>query len=63
MSKWQKIDNAPKDGRWVLVTWKGSPHRMEAMRYDENGDWQWWEGDVTNNPPTHWMPLPKAPEN
>lgn len=59
---WQPIETAPKDGRWVLVTWIGHPSRCEAMRYDEGGDWQWWEGDTATNPPTHWMPLPAAPK-
>jgi len=60
--KWEPIDTAPKDGRWVLVTWTGQPHRCEAMKYVESGEWMWWEGDTTTKPPTHWQPLPAPPQ-
>lgn len=58
--EWQPIESAPKDGRWVLTTWLGQPHRCEAMRY-EAGDWYWFEGDCTTVAPTHWRPLPNPP--
>ena len=36
--EWQPIETAPKDGRWILVTWAGQAHRCEAMRHDEGGN-------------------------
>jgi hypothetical protein len=63
MSTWQPISTAPKDGRWLLVTWLGEAHRVEAMKYlPESNDWMWWEGDCALDPPTHWQPLPAPPE-
>lgn len=59
---WKPIETAHIDGRWLLVTWEGQPHRVESMRY-EAGDWYWWEGDCTTNPPTHWQDLPRPPND
>lgn len=58
MSDWQDISTAPKDGTFILV-W--------AMPYVEMAHWRgrWRIGnDVTGTKlfPTHWMPLPPAPE-
>ena len=61
--EWQPIDTAPKDGRWLLVTWAGKVNRCEAMQYlPETGDWMWWDGDCARDAPTHWMPLPEPPK-
>ena len=64
---WQPIDTAPKDGTWVLL-WTGNECRI-AM-WDEWEDpecpvTQGWfddgDGMYIENP-THWMPLPEAPD-
>jgi len=60
--EWQTIDTAPKDGTIVDVwAWM----RYTNARY-LNGVWEFdspdsgYTEDIPNNP-THWMPLPKAP--
>ncbi len=71
--KWQPIETAPRDGRWVLggntqglqFTMAFRPLLGETpMRYD----WiiaQFASGgactNVCFNPVTHWMPLPEPP--
>lgn len=64
--KWQPIETAPKDKR-VLV-WSGqeiyAAHWARHMTTDDEA-WvvaQWGEeGDQALVKPTHWMPLPEAP--
>lgn len=59
MSAWQPIETAPKDGTYVLCGAPGST----ATVYFWNGA-AWDDGDFFSNEtwPTHWMPLPSAPE-
>ena len=74
---WQPIETAPKDGTWILVYGAGTDDEDEARnvavaQYTNylNGrttewHWQfaWYDGGYYGmfNAPTHWMPLPEAP--
>lgn len=62
-NEWQPIETAPKDGTRVLVWRKHEAGYSQASRlgvdYYKNGSW--W-GSRRLMPPTHWMPLPQAPE-
>lgn len=65
MSEWQPIETAPKDGTNVLLV-----NRKGNMAAGMFMDGAWWlrGGNHPNiffnghHGPTHWMPLPKAPE-
>jgi hypothetical protein len=75
---WQPIDTAPKDGTWILLFGKGTDDEHETRQiavaqYTDylNGrktkwHWQfaWYDGGYYGvfEGPTHWMPLPKLPE-
>jgi Protein of unknown function (DUF551) len=59
----QPIETAPKDGSQFLAFQSG--RYFNCWWHDNNGfDEQYWmdEGDTEPNP-THWMPLPPAPDN
>jgi hypothetical protein len=63
--EWQLIETAPKDGREILVWSEGYVSCYLAI-CDKTG---WWTPDYKPqewteliNSPTHWMPLPAAPE-
>ena len=70
MMKWQPIETAPKDGTTIIAFRPTSPPHIEGMCWvaddDGTGDWYWsYDGDgpgVHMVKPTHWMPLPEAPE-
>lgn len=55
--KWQPIETAPKEGKELILLW------VPAMGF---GLMKWngiWDDRVYNcDGPTHWMPLPPAPE-
>lgn len=61
---WQPIDTAPKDGTPILC------YRPEVGFSPETGiDVLWWDmgawmynAEPVISQPTHWMPLPAAPE-
>ena len=69
--EWQKIETAPKDGGWIVLSRFG---RNEAGT--ELGMWwickacwseswsKWWDEIEPSglNKPTHWMPLPEVPK-
>jgi hypothetical protein len=71
--EWRPIESAPRDGRAVLLC--GNYGQVVLARYYEkevngpnspvqrgNGFWaESWDDKVYK--PTHWMPLPAAPEN
>lgn len=64
--QWQPIETAPTDGTNVLLWWpfwcKGRP-TIGWFGYKGIGQWvcpEALEGD--GDPPTHWMPLPAAPD-
>jgi hypothetical protein len=75
MTTWQPIDTSPKDGTVILVyppTWKDrtcSMAKWDTDQYATRPRPYWHRLDdmnrttiSRNNPPTHWMPLPEAPQ-
>ncbi len=62
---WQPIETAPKDGVFILV-W--NIYGINEVFWDAYAEW--WHHDVEfdytfplrGDLPTHWMPLPAAPE-
>lgn len=61
-SPWRSMDSAPKDGTMVLLWCKyETPH--EVVGYFDTRIRLWLMGeDCDDTEPTHWMPLPAAPE-
>jgi hypothetical protein len=61
MTQWRPISEAPKDGAPVLI-WRFTCTPMIA-RWNAQTGWMviWNEGENYTSP-THWMPLPPAPE-
>lgn len=73
-NQWQPIDTAPKDGTkidlWGFEFGAGfvgspKPRRFIGCKYIPPSErWnrgQWWHPNYGNIEPTHWMPLPPAP--
>jgi hypothetical protein len=61
VERWRDIETAPTDGGEVLVyVGKSYVGGCVVAVKDANGDWLDWDGDVWE--PTHWMPLPAAPD-
>ena len=76
MSEWQPIETAPKETELLVLRRDGVMHVARVDGYDRkygilNADFgdascrfffpvgsDWGQGDT----PTHWMPLPPAPE-
>ena len=63
--RWQPIETAPKYGRFLAVLPSGVMTVvvwLEASHPDADGEgwYEHWKFDPVD--PTHWMPLPKAPE-
>ena len=70
--EWKLIETAPLDGTWVLLTggrieygWceKDKPTIVVAQRSGECWQFAWYDGGYYGEYelPTHWMPLPEAP--
>ena len=64
---WRDIETAPKDGTDFMGGWFDMPNfilgcSMRPVKYHQNS---WWESseDYKVRTPTHWMPLPAAPED
>ncbi len=68
MGEWQPIATAPKDGTRVLVCCPGATEPFVAhWQVHTAATWgigNTWrdDADCTVAEPTHWMPLPAAPE-
>lgn len=60
--QWQSIENAPKTGHDILVGKPGHPVRLAFWDEARGGQWSVWPGRELYMDPTHWMPLPAAPE-
>ncbi len=64
MSEWQPIETAPRDGTEVLTFGK---HGTSVLFWDDEyaAEKCWREKSAwlaLRDEPTHWMPLPPAPE-
>lgn len=64
---WQPIDTAPKDGTAILAFWKPVSGAPESHCYGitEFVDGRWCNPEDDDDyyiAPTHWMPLPAAPQ-
>ena len=71
---WQPIETAPKDGRKVDLWCINHLHYAKAGQRVCNVDWgtvtdwmgnerdDWRHGHGEDLEPTHWMPLPEAPD-
>lgn len=60
--RWQALATAPRDGTVVLLIGRGMRHAdgyWEQAAYNGNGAWIW---PYVHCNPTHWMPLPGAPD-
>lgn len=77
MSEWQPIETAPKDGTYVLVgnaggAWVAGYCATYQSGFSPANPWlslflnhdhiKAKAGERRSFVPTHWMPLPKAPE-
>lgn len=76
MGDWQSIETAPKDGRVVDLWCMGEMGHDGKHRYRRSpecywngqwvspmhGDWEYGNGRLRGLNPTHWMPLPEAPQ-
>jgi len=69
LTEWQPIETAPKDGTMIDLLCSGT--RIADCYYEDckitNKTWHYcyfdWEQEtVFCSNPTHWMPLPKPPE-
>ena len=60
LNGWASMETAPKDETEILLFSMGDI----GVCYwrDDMDSWTWGLGNRFNNP-THWMPLPKPPEN
>ncbi len=60
--QWQPIESAPKDGTWVLIWEEWNPerkHRNWTISRFIRGK---WSNSQAYQGPSHWMPMPAAPE-
>lgn len=55
---WQPIETAPKDGKAEVLTWDGFCIRVAVYGWED----KWHTIGMPSHVPTHWMPLPSAPE-
>lgn len=78
LGDWQSMETAPKDGTRILVWVPGLNHSVCIAAWFEQtttelgvvksqyAEWNysnWWKLGQEDRPqPTHWMPLPEAPE-
>lgn len=63
-SEWKPIETAPRDRTSVLIT---NGKCIHIAYYSEGAIWfgasdDWYAFDMHDGEPTHWMPLPKLPQ-
>ena len=67
-SPWRSMESAPKDGTDIMLAAPGRVTCGEWIvpntpEWDDDPFWGSWGGNFSEeNPPTHWMPLPAAPD-
>jgi hypothetical protein len=61
MNNWQPINTAPKN-EFVLIYAKGWDHNTDGIDIARLYGNNWLTTEGLNPRPTHWMPLPKAPD-
>lgn len=62
--EWQPIETAPKDGTAILIAKSPCDHwagMFVAYWSDDLDEWFYSINRIVRQP-THWMPLPAAPE-
>ena len=68
--QWQPIETAPKDGRSILLLngdqvsyggWISAADQGADVGEEYLIAAGWWSVDLSDNDPTHWMPLPTPP--
>lgn len=63
--KWQPIETAPKDGSVILCAWfddDGTTYAIAGWYEPGIADLCWYDQYDDAICPTHWLPLPPAPE-
>jgi hypothetical protein len=60
MSQWRPMETAPRDGTRILI-YRGCTG-VEIGAYSVVGREQWLSEDNCTRYPSHWLPLPAAPE-
>jgi hypothetical protein len=61
--QWQAIETVEKDGDWKLGWAPGwMPVMMAWVSLPDRGVAGWYVGDGKYINPTHWMPMPAAPD-
>jgi len=64
--QWQPIKTAPKDGRRFVVLkpqrYRSSDYKPDICYWEKKMDRLIFDNWLEGPQPTHWMPLPPAPE-
>lgn len=61
-SEWQPIETAPRDGTRIRCLVINDEFILHWEQEDDEYPAGWCDDDKTDWNPTHWMPLPDAPE-
>ena len=61
---WQPIETAPRDGAWLLACrfFDGGSFVTRVVHWSDDFDEWMVSHDGFFTAPTHWMPLPEAPQ-
>jgi len=67
-SPWQPMDTAPDEEGSRALLFDGKDQFVGVLtRYSRHAQWRLWTGEKPvpwdGQPPTHWMPLPRSPED
>jgi hypothetical protein len=63
-TQWETMESAPKDGSAILVALRDSdiPYPVKFMDGAWAMTWDHYKLNPDGDGPTHWMPLPGAPQ-